>query len=93
MYAVVRSYRARAELADVLISRAADVERVISAIDGFKAYYLVRTREGAVSFSVYEDEAGAEESNRAAADWIREHLPAIAGVTPQITGGNVVISA
>jgi tetratricopeptide (TPR) repeat protein len=93
MYAVVRSYRARAELADVLISHATDVERVISAIAGFKAYYLVRTAEGAVSFSVYEDEGGAEESNRAVADWIREHLPTIAGVAPDITGGKVVISA
>jgi len=93
MYAVVRSYRAGAELADVLISHATDVERVISAIEGFKAYYLVRTAEGAVSFSVFDDEGGAEESNKAVATWIREHLPAIAGVAPQITGGNVVVSA
>jgi hypothetical protein len=93
MYAVVRSHRARAELADVLISHATDVERVISAIEGFKTYYLVRTAEGAVSFSVYEDERGAEESNSAVARWIREHLPAIAGIAPQITGRQVVISA
>jgi hypothetical protein len=93
MYAVVRSYRARPERADVLISHATDVERVLRAIDGFKAYYLVRTAEGAVSFSVYESEAGAEESNRTAADWIREHLPAIAGVAPDTTGGKVVVSA
>ena len=93
MYAVVRTYRAGAELADELIGNASDVKHVISAIEGFKAYYLVRTAEGATSFSVYEDEAGAEESSRAAASWIREHLPAIAGVSPQISGGEVVISA
>jgi hypothetical protein len=37
-------------------------------------------------FGVYEDEAGAEESSRAAASWIREHLPAITGVSPQVSG-------
>jgi hypothetical protein len=93
MYAVVRTYRAGAEIADVLIGNAADVKRVMSAIEGFKAYYLVRTAEGAVSFSVYEDAAGAEESTRAAASWIRENLPTIAGVSPQVSGGEVVVSA
>jgi Antibiotic biosynthesis monooxygenase len=93
MYAVVRTYRARAELADVLVASAGDVKRVISAIPGFRAYYLVRTAEGAVSFSVFDDQAGAEESTTAAARWISENLPAIGGVSPQITGGEVVSSA
>jgi hypothetical protein len=93
MYAVVRSYRAGPEIADVLIGEVSGVRQAISAIEGFKAYYLIRTTEGALSFSVFEDEAGAEESNRAAAQWIRENLPAIGGVSPEVTGGEVVTSA
>ena len=93
MHAVVRTYRAGAELADALIGNTTGVVHALSAIEGFKAYYLVRTAEGAVSFSVFEDEAGVEESTRVAADWIREHLPAIGGVSPKIASGEVVISA
>jgi hypothetical protein len=44
------------------------------------------------SVSVYDDQSGAEESNRAAADWIRENLPRMAIDPPQISAGEVVIS-
>jgi heme-degrading monooxygenase HmoA len=93
MYATVRTYSANPELADALVSNEADVKRLISGIDGFLAYYLVRTADGAVSVSVYDDEAGAAESNSAASAWIRENLPEIGGSAPQVSAGEVVISA
>jgi hypothetical protein len=93
MYATVRTYSAGAELADALVRHEADIKSLISGIDGFKAYYLVRTAEGTVSISVYENEAGASESNSAAANWIRENLPEVGGSTPQVWAGEVVISA
>jgi heme-degrading monooxygenase HmoA len=92
MYATVRTYSSP-ELADALVSREADVKSLISGIDGFKAYYLIRTADGAASVSVYDDEAGANESTTAAANWIRENLPEIGGSTPQVAAGEVVISA
>ena len=49
MYATVRTYSAAPDLADALVSNEADVKSLISGIDGFKAYYLVRTPDGAVS--------------------------------------------
>ena len=93
MYATVRTYSASPELADALVSREADVKSLINGIDGFKAYYLVRTDDGAVSVSVYDSEAGANESNTAAANWMRENLPQLAGSTPQVSAGEVAISA
>jgi heme-degrading monooxygenase HmoA len=81
------------ELADALVSNAADVKSLVSGIDGFKAYYLVRTADGAVSISVYDNEAGATESTSAAANWIRENLPELGGSAPQVSAGEVVISA
>jgi heme-degrading monooxygenase HmoA len=93
MYATVRTYSAGPELADALVSNAADVKSLISGIDGFKAYYLVRTADGAVSISVYDNEAGATESNNAAANWIRENLPELGGSAPKVSAGEVVISA
>jgi hypothetical protein len=93
MYASVRTYLGGSELADALVSHEADVKSLISGIDGFKAYYLVRTADSTVSISVYDDEAGANESNSAAANWIRENLPDLGGSAPQVSAGEVVISA
>ena len=93
MYATVRTYSGGPELADALVSHEADVKSLISGIDGFKAYYLVRTADGAVSISVYENEEGADESTSAAANWIRENLPELGGSAPQVSAGEVVISA
>jgi heme-degrading monooxygenase HmoA len=93
MYATVRTYSAGSELADALVSNEADVKSLISGIDGFKAYYLVRTADGAVSISIYDNEAGANESTSAAANWIRENLPEVGWSAPQVSAGEVVISA
>ncbi len=93
MYATVRTYSGGPELADALVSNAADVKSLVSGIDGFKAYYLVRTADGTVSISVYDNEAGANESNSAAANWIRENLPELGGSAPQVSAGEVLISA
>ena len=93
MYASVRTYSGGSELADALVSHEADVKSLISGIDGFKAYYLVRTADSTVSISVYDNEAGANESNSAAANWIRENLPDLGGSAPQVSAGEVAISA
>ncbi len=93
MYGTVRTYSAGPELADALVSNSADVEGLISGIDGFKPYYLIRTADGAASFSVFDDEAGANESSIAAANWIRENLPEVDGSAPRVSSGEVVISA
>jgi heme-degrading monooxygenase HmoA len=93
MYATVRTYSANPGLADALVSREADVKALITGINGFRAYYLVRTPDGAVSISVYDDEAGATESTSTAASWIRENFPELGGAAPQVSAGEVVISA
>ena len=93
MYATVRIYSAGQEFADALANNENNVKRLITGIDGFKAYYLIRTADGAVSVSVYENQAGADESTRAAAAWIAENLPELAGASPQVATGEVFISA
>jgi hypothetical protein len=92
MYATIRVYSGSSELADALVENESEVKRIIQGIDGFKAYYLVRTQDGAASVSVYENESGAEESNRVAAGWIRENLPDLTVSAPQVSAGEVVIS-
>jgi hypothetical protein len=43
-----------------------------------------------IATSVFQDKAGAEESNRKAADWARQNLAAVLPNPPQITSGEVV---
>jgi heme-degrading monooxygenase HmoA len=93
VYATVRTYSAASELADALVGKAADVKDLIKGIDGFKAYYLIRTADGAVSVSVYEDQAGADASTAAAAAFIRENLPDLSVAAPQVSAGEVVLDA
>ena len=92
MYATIRSYSGSG-LADALATRESDIRQVITTIDGFRAYYLVRTTDGnAVTISVFDGQAGAEESTRAAAAWVGENLADLAVSLPQVTTGEVAFS-
>jgi heme-degrading monooxygenase HmoA len=92
MYATVRTYAGATELVDALVANAGAVESLIGEIDGFKAYYLVRTGDGAVSVSVFESAAGTDASNSAAAAWIGENLPDLGVNPPQVWAGEVALS-
>ena len=64
---------------------------IIKDADGFLAYYVVDAGAGEVAtVSVFEDQAGAEESVRMAADFIRQNLAALLPNPPEITAGEVV---
>jgi hypothetical protein len=92
MYASIRRYTTGREFADALVENESEVRRLITGVEGFRAYYVVRTDDGAVSISVYDERSGAEESNRQAADWVRENLSDLSVDPPQISAGEVVIS-
>jgi hypothetical protein len=64
---------------------------LISHVPRFVAYYWIDAGGGAmVSTSVFEDQAGAEESNRRAADYVRENLAPLLPQPPRITAGKAV---
>ena len=92
MFATIRVYSGSSELADALVEHESDVKRLIGDIDGFKAYYLVRTADGAASVSVFEDQAGATASDEAARSWVGENLPDLNVAPPQVSAGAVAIS-
>lgn len=93
MYATIRWYGGNTELADQLAARADEVKALISGIAGFQSYYLVRVDGGTVSISVFDDQAGADESSRVAASWMRDNMPEVTVDAPAVSGGEVVISA
>jgi heme-degrading monooxygenase HmoA len=93
MHVTIRRYSGSPELADALAARESEVRDIITGIDGFKAYYLIRGADGeATSISVFDSESGGEESNRRAAEWLRENVPDLAVSPPEVTAGETVIS-
>jgi hypothetical protein len=93
MYAAIRRYVDHTELADQLAPHESAIREIISGIDGFHAYYLVRASESTVTISIFDDERGAEESTRVAAEWLRTNLPNLAVEPPKVSVGEIVIAA
>lgn len=92
MYVTMRYYAGNTTLADELAERSDEVKSVIGGIAGFSAYYLVAIEGATVSITVCEDQAGAEESTRAAAAWIKENMPELSAAPPMVSGGETTIS-
>ncbi len=92
MHAVVRTYSGQgaSELFDLLGQREEDVQALISGVPGFVSYAAVRSDDGGVTVTVCEDQAGADESSRRAAEWVKENLGATAN-PPAITQGDTVL--
>jgi hypothetical protein len=91
MYATVRRYEGVTDPAEA--GRRVDEGFVplVSKIPGFVAYYWVNAGGGVmISTSVFQDRSRAEESNKRAADWVRENLAALLPNPPQVTAGEVV---
>jgi hypothetical protein len=92
MHTVVRHYKGSTKLIDELVSRENDVRELITGVDGFVAYYLIRTDEGGASISVYRDKAGTDESIKRAAAYLKENLDGVAAGPPEIIEGPAVIN-
>jgi hypothetical protein len=91
MFASIRKYNGAPTLGDELCKRQEEIKTVLQSVQGFHSYYLLKTVDGAVSITVCKDRAGAEESNRVAAVWLKEKLPTFATRSPEITTGEVRI--
>jgi heme-degrading monooxygenase HmoA len=91
MYGVVRRYQGSA-LSDALSQRAEEVEELLRGVPGFVAYYGLRAADGYVSITICDDQAGTQESNKVAAGWVKENLPAGAVSAPEITEGEAFIN-
>ncbi|GAA2812856.1 antibiotic biosynthesis monooxygenase [Kitasatospora aburaviensis] len=90
MYAVVRRYEGVTDPAEAGRRVAEGFVPLLRQVPGFVAYYWVDAGDGVMlSTSVFEDRAGADESVRRAADFVRENLAALLPNPPQVTAGPV----
>lgn len=93
MYASVRKYQVDpGSVAEITQKVQQEFVAIVSEVPGFVAYYLVDGGGGTVStVSIYENQAGAEESNRRAADWVKGSLASLISAPPDITAGDVTV--
>ena len=89
MYVSVRRYEMDPGSVDELVRRVeSGFVPIVSQVPGFVSYTAIDQGDGTVaSISVFENKAGAEESNRRAADWVKENLAQMLPNAPQITEG------
>jgi hypothetical protein len=93
MHASVRRYRVRD--IDTLVSKVEDefVDQV-KEIDGFVGYYVIDGDDGTVASVTVGDTAQAvAESVRLAAAWVRDSVADIVEGEPEVTVGEVRVSA
>jgi hypothetical protein len=91
MYATVRRYEGVTNPSEAGRRVSEGFVPLISQIPGFVAYYWVDAGGSVmISTSVFQDKAGAEESNRRAVDWVRQNLAPLLPNPPQVTSGEVV---
>ena len=64
---------------------------LVSEMPGFVAYFAMDAGQGEYgTISVFEDQASAEESNRAAEEWAEENLSELLPTPPEYAAGEVV---
>ena len=73
------------------IPRAIDV---MSSLNGFRAYYVVRGGDDSIaSLSLFSDEASAVLSNEVAAKWVKENADGLVNGSVDTVTGQVVAYA
>jgi hypothetical protein len=93
MWGAVRRYEGITDPAEA--GRLVDQSFVplLEQVPGFVAYYWIDAGDGVMaSLSVYENQAGADESVSIAHDWVRDNAATLIPNPPQVTEGNVVAS-
>jgi hypothetical protein len=94
MYAAVRRYEGVTDPAEVARLVNEGFVPLVRQIRGFVAFYWISSGNGSVaSTSVFQDQAGAEESTSRASDYVRDNLASLLPNAPQVTAGEVEASA
>ena len=93
MYAAIRQGKAKAGTAEELARTIKEgAIPIISDVPGFQAYYVIYASDDTVTaISIFDDYAGAEESNKRALAWIEQRLtPLLTGPATAVAGPVIV---
>jgi hypothetical protein len=93
MYAAIRQGKAKTGMAEELARRIKEgAIPIISDVEGFMAYYVVYAPDDTVTaISIFNNFAGAEESNRRGLAWAEQNLaPLLIGPATAVAGPVIV---
>ena len=91
MFSSLRHYRIEPRNMDELLKRLPGAVEVISKLDGFKAYYVIKAGDDTLAtVSVFADRGAAVLSNQAAAKWVKENAADLFSGTVDAVTGEVV---
>ena len=92
MYAAIRQMKSKAGMADELARRIKGAVPIISGVPGFMGYYVVYAPDDTVTaISIFNDYAGAEESNMRALAWIEQDLAPLLVEPATALAGPVIV--
>ena len=93
MYAAIRQGKAKPGVAEELARRIKEgAIPIISDVAGFRAYYVVYAPDDTVTaIGIFEDHAGAAESNRRALAWIEQNLAPLLTEPATAVAGPVIV--
>lgn len=91
MHGVLRHYTLDPKNISEVVRRVADGGvPILKAIPGFVSYAMMDAGQGhLVTYSVYESEAGTEESTKKAAGWVKENIASMLPTPPRVVAGGV----
>ena len=91
MFAVIRHYHFNpVDGAEIDRRIREEFVPIMKSANGFVRYYWLDTGNGeGASLSVFKDKAGADESVRLAADWVKDNLSKLLTEKPEIIEGPV----
>ena len=94
MFAAIRRYKLNAGTHEEFNRVANEVFLpVLTGVPGFVAYYgLDAPGDEWASLSIFESRAAAEESNRRAADYVRDHFRSLVASGPEVLVGDLAVS-
>jgi hypothetical protein len=91
MYAAIRTYETT-DAGEVARRASRGFVPILRGTPGFIAYYIVDGGDGTVaSVSVFEEQAGADESTRRAAEWVADNLAELIIGGPKLVAGEVTV--
>ncbi|MBR1218342.1 antibiotic biosynthesis monooxygenase [Bradyrhizobium sp. U87765 SZCCT0131] len=93
MYAAIRQAKARAGTAEELARRIKEgAIPIVSDVEGFMGYYVVYAPDDTVTaISLFNNHAGAEESNRRGLAWVEQNLAPLLAGPASATAGPVIV--
>jgi hypothetical protein len=93
MYASIRQGKAKAGMAEELTRRIKDEAiPIISNVPGFRSYYVVYAPDDTVTaISIFDDYAGAEESNKRVIAWSEQNLASLLSGPATAAAGPVIV--